>query len=310
MIWRSFKSGLNQAWSTKRLIMLLYIASLVLGLLIALPLRAVLLNFAGRSLEGAALVNGVSTGFFFELLLHHEAGFAALRVPAIFASVAYLLLSLFLSGGALAVLAGGQGYRATDFWASAAKFFGRFLRLALWSLLLLAALYLLPLTARGLQRLFFGSDPYEYVSYWGAWIRGGLLLIALFLFRICFDYARIHAVVTDERRMRLSLWRGIRFGFRNPLPAVGLALLIVLVGGGVLLIYRPLSALVDGATVAAVIAAVVAQQAYMIWRVVIRLTRYGSQITLFRELAGDRSEAPETDPPATATEPAIAEATT
>lgn len=309
MIWKSFKSGLSQAWATKRLVLVLYLASAILGLLIALPVGAVLLDFAGRSLEGAALVNGISTGFFFELLLHNEAGFLGLRAPALFASAAYLLLSLFLSGGALAVLASGEGYRATDFWGGAAKFFGRFLRLALWSSLLLAALYLLPLTARGLQRIFFGSDPYEYVTYWGSWIRAGLLLIALFFFRICFDYARIHAVVTDERRMRVSLWRGLRFALRNPLPAVGLALLIALVGGGALLIYRPISAAVDGSTVAAVAAAVVAQQAYIVWRVVLRLTRYGSQITLFRELAGNLSETPASEPAAPATESATAEVT-
>ena len=309
MIWRSFKTGLSQAWSTKRLVLVLYLASAILGLLIALPVRAVLLDFAGRSLEGAALVNGVSTGFFFELLFHNEAGFLGLRAPALFASVAYLLLSLFLSGGALEVLARGEGYRATDFWGGAAKFFGRFLRLALWSSLLLAALYLLPLTARGLQRIFFGSDPYEYISYWGAWIRAGLLLIALFFFRICFDYGRIHAVVTDERRMRVSLWRGLGFALRNPLPAVGLALLVALAGGLALFIYRPLSSAVDGSTVAAVAAAVVAQQAYIVWRVVLRLTRYGSQITLFRELASAPSETPASEPAAPATEPATAEAT-
>jgi len=309
MIWKSFKSGLSQAWSTKRLVLVLYLASAILGLLIALPVRAVLLDFAGRSLEGAALVNGVSTSLFFELLFHNEAGFLALRAPALSASVAYLLLSLFLSGGALAVLASGEGYRATDFWGGAAKFFGRFLRLVLWSSLLLAALYLLPLTARGLQRIFFGSDPYEYVSYWGWWIRAGLLLIALFFFRICFDYARIHAVVTDERRMRVSLWRGLRFTLRNPLPAVGLALLVALVGGVALFIYRPLSSAVDGSTVAAVAAAVVAQQAYIVWRVVLRLTRYGSQVMLFRELAGHLSETPSSEPAAPATEPATAEVT-
>ena len=311
MIWESFKSGLSRAWSTKRLVAILYVASAVLGLLIVLPVRATLSDFAGRSLEGVALVNGMSAGFFFELLLHHEAGFAALRAPVVFASVAYLLLSLFLSGGAFAILANGSGYRATDFWGGAAKFFGRFLRLTLWSSLLLAALYLLPLSARGLQHIFFGSDPYEYVSFWGAWIRGGLILIALFFFRICFDYARIHAVVTDERKMRVSLWRGLRFTLRNSLPAIGLALLVAIVGGAGLVVYRPLAAFVDGSTATAVVAAVVAQQTYIVWRVVIRLTRYGSQITLFRELAGDLSGASVTasEPTTPATEPAIAETT-
>jgi hypothetical protein len=256
-------------------------------------------------LEGAELVHGVSIGFVFELLFYNKAGVASLRAPLMFGSVAYLVLSLFLSGGALTVLAGEGRYQAAEFWGGAAKLFGRFLRLALWSLLLLAALALLPMTARGAQWLFFGSDPYQYVSYWGWWIRAGLALVALFSFRICFDYARIHAVLTGERRMRISLWRGIRFALRHPLPAVGLALLIALAGVLALLIYRPASTGLAASAVALVVAAIVAQQLYIVWRVILRLTRYGSQITLFRELAGELSQAPFEEPVRPAAEAAV-----
>ena len=291
MIWITLQLGLRRAWSTKRLLLVFYLASLLAGVLVALPLREVLLQFAGRSLAANELIQGVTLDFLFELVTANRAAAPALTVLFLFGAIAFWVLSLFLSGGALAILAASErGYQAAQFWGGAAKFFGRFLRLALWSLLLLAALSLLPLTARGAERFLFGPDPYQYVSYWGAWIGAGFTLIALFFFRICFDYARIHAVVTDEAKMRRSLWRAVRFTIGNAVPVVGLALVLAVAGGVAALCYLPVSDLFDGSTVSLVTAAVVAQQLFILWRVTLRLTRYGSQIALYQKLSGEFKE--------------------
>ena len=167
MIWSSLKSGLARAWSTKRLLLVLYLANLLVGLSVALPLRKVLLGFGGSSLAGSELVHGVTVDFLAELITANRAAAPALVGMLVFGSAASWLLSLFLSGGALAILAGDGRYRADEFWGAAAKFFGRFLRLTLWSILLLAVLSLLPLATGWTQRLAFGPDPYQYVSYWG-----------------------------------------------------------------------------------------------------------------------------------------------
>ena len=285
MIWSSLKSGLARAWSTKRLLLVLYLANLLVGLSVALPLRKVLLGFGGSSLAGSELVHGVTVDFLAELITANRAAAPALVGMLVFGSAASWLLSLFLSGGALAILAGDGRYRADEFWGAAAKFFGRFLRLTLWSILLLAVLSLLPLATGWTQRLAFGPDPYQYVSYWGAWIRAGVILIALLFFRICFDYARIHAVLTEERRTRRSLWQGVRFAVRNPIRTVGLAVSIVVLGAVALLAYLPISAALDGSTMSLVVTAIVAQQLYVLWRVVMRVTRYGSQLALYKKLS-------------------------
>jgi hypothetical protein len=290
MILTSLKSGLVRAFSTKRLMLVLYLASVLPALAVALPLRDALMSFAGDSLAGSELVHGVHADFLAELVTANRAAAPALAVMLALGSTAFWFVSLFLSGGALAILARDEPYRADEFWRGAAMFFGRFLRLTLWSTLLVAVLSLLPLSLREIERLAFGPDPYQYVSYWGTWIDVGAIAVALFFFRICFDYARIHAVLTGEKRTRRSLWYGVRFATGHPIRAGGLAVAVFLLGGVALLLYLAISPAFDGATTALVVAAIVLQQLYVLWRVAMRVTRYGSEISLFKNLTPKRAE--------------------
>jgi len=292
MVWRSFKSGLARAGSTKRLLLVLYLASLLAGIFLALPLRSVIRQFAGHTLMGSELVEGTTADFLAELVVANRALVPGLVILVVFGAVSWCLLSLFLSGGTLAILIEEKGYRASAFWRGAGAFFGRFLRLALWSVLLLAALSLLPLGARWAQSLIFGPDPYQYFTFWGAWIRIGVDVLALFFFRIVFDYARIHAVMTNEKKMRRSLWQGVRFVTGNPIQTVGLATTIPLLGVAALVIYIPLSGGLDGSTTALVVSAIVLQQLYVWWRVALRVVRYGSQIALYQGVSDSRATVP------------------
>jgi hypothetical protein len=293
-VWKSLRFGLRKAASRKRVVLFLFIANLLAGLLFAIPLRNLLMGFAGHSLAGKELVHGVRFDFLFELGAANPDAAGMLSSLLFLGGAVSWLLSLFLSGGALTTLAADGPYQAADFWGASGRLFGRFIRLALWSLLLLAALSLLPLIGKALQRLLYGSDPYENVIVGGAFVLAGLILTALFFFRVCFDYARIDAVVNDERKMRRSLWRAVRFAIGKFFPTVGVALVMALASGLLLLIYLPLSTLVDGSTEGLVMTGVAAQQLFLTGRVTLRLIRYGSEIALYRNL---RTSPPAPVPP-------------
>jgi hypothetical protein len=257
----------------------LYLANLIFALLLTLPFWAMVDSFGGR------LVGGLDVNFLIELTSYNETALAGLVAPMLFVAAVYVLASLFFSGGALAVLSGGEGYRPLVFWGQAAKLFGRFLRLLAWSLLVLATLSLAPLAAYGVQRLVYGSDPYETVVFWGFCLQAGLALVGLFVYRIVLDYARIHAVQTDEKRMRVSLWNGVRFTFRNFGRTFGLALLLLLAGLLAIALYRPIAQTLSASANATVILAMFfLQQLYVLWRTALRVTRYASELELFRVL--------------------------
>src|SRR5574341_468049 len=288
----SLKSGFAQVRANKRLVVVFYLANLFFGLLLMLPLRSILSDFVDNSQMGTKLGGPLDMDFLFEFFKHKGEAIDVFRGLVLTVPAANWLFTLFLSGGALAVFAGGEQYNATFFWGNAAKYFGRFLRLTLWSLPAFAILFCLQFLETGVQRLIFGSDPYQNLTYWGGWIKAGLREIGFLLFAMILDYARIHAVLTDERKMRTSLLQGIGFAFGNFLQTFGLALLLLIAGVVALVIYNPIANSFSAPNALIVFMLFLLQQVYMIFRTGLRLTTYASQLHLYRQLTAEPAATP------------------
>lgn len=284
MILASLQSGWQAVRAHKRMLIVFYAANLIFGLLLIWPLRAMLDSFIGSSRMGEKLGGTLDMDFLFEFLRHNEQagsvfGALVLVVPAI-----AWLFTLFLSGGALAVFSQTEKYTPARFWGGAAQYFGRFCRLALWSLPVLILLFCLQYLEAGVQRLFFGKDPYENIAYWGGWIKAGLRAISFMLFGMIFDYARIHTVLNDENKMRLSLRAGLKWVAQNFFSTLGLALVLFAVGAVALLIYNPLANNLSAPNTLIIFLLFLLQQGYMLFRATLRLILYASQMHLYREL--------------------------
>ena len=116
----------------------------------------------------------------------------------------------------------------------------------------------------------------------------GLRYLSLILYFIVLDYSRIHAVTTDERRMRISLWQGIKFAFRNFWRTFGLALLLFLGGIVGLVIYNPVADLLHAPASIVILLLFVWQQVYMAWRMLLRLILYGSEVVLYKAMVPEK----------------------
>src|SRR5262245_50030924 len=198
MIFSCLKFGFVQVRANRRMLWLYYAGNLVFGLLLALPLRFLLGRFIGNSQMGERLGGVMDMDFLAELIKENLTSFSAWTGLLLVVPAAYWLFSLFLSGGALATFVENEKYSAAFFWGNAGKYFGRFVRLALWSIPLLIALFSVQFLENGIRLLIFGKDAYQNITYWGGWIRTGLLGLSLGVLGLIFDYARIHAMHHDE----------------------------------------------------------------------------------------------------------------
>ena len=284
MIITSLKSGISQLWLNKRLLIIFYLANLFFAVLIMFPLRFMLSKFASFSLMGNKIAGRMDYDFLFEFLEYNDItpimmGFF-LIVPA-----AYWICMLFLSGGAFSVFANEEKYEPALFWANAAKYFARFIRLLLLSLPVFAFLFCLQFLWTGIERIFFGKDPYQYITFWGGWIQVGLRYISILLCWLVFDYARIYTVITDEQKIRKSLWQGISVAFGNIKQTFSLTLLFFIVGIVALLVYNLLASLLTAPNVVIVVLLFLFQQIFIFFRMILRLTLYSSQINLYNALS-------------------------
>ncbi len=288
MILSSIKHGINQMWSNKRIILIYYLANLLFGIVLMFPFRSILNRFIGHSLMGEKLAGRMNMDFLFEFFKENPNFFSTYSVLILIMFAAYWLLSLFLSGGAFSVFANEKKYTSPLFWDNAVKYFCRFIRLVLWSIPVFAILFCLQFLWTAIEKIFFGSDPYQYITYWGGWIKVSLRYISFILYFIVLDYARIYIVITDEKRMRISLWQGIKFAFGNFWKTFGLALLLFVIGMIALIIYNPIADLLHTAYSIVILLLFIWQQIYMVFRMVLKLTLYAGEVRLY-DLVSDES---------------------
>ncbi|MFQ5649993.1 MAG: hypothetical protein ACE5IY_08630 [bacterium] len=293
MVLKSLGNGLTQMWRNKRVILIFYLSNLLFGLVLMLPFRASLADFVGHSLMGAELAGRFDMNFLFEFLKNNPSVLSIYQTLFFFVPTVYWLFSLFLSGGAFAQFASDASFSAHFFWGSAAKYFGRFLRLALLSLPVLGLLLSLQFIETGVERILFGNDPYEYVTYWGGWIKFALRALAILLFSLILDYARILTVVRDENKMRAALWQGVRFAFGHLGQTFSLAFVLFLAGGLALAIYFPAAGTLSAPHGLVILTLFLLQQGYVFFRMAVRLTLYSSQMSLFRQVSGAHAGAGE-----------------
>jgi hypothetical protein len=123
------------------------------------------------------------------------------------------------------------------------------------------------------------------VIFWGAWIKMALGYLGLILFGLVFDYARIHMVLTGGRKVRTSLGYALRFTANHLASTFALAFLLLCAGWLVLGVYNLISGALSAPSWIVVIALLILQQLYILFRMSLRLTAYSSQMHLYRSLS-------------------------
>lgn len=297
MILQSLKTGFARMWQNKRMLWPFFLANFVFGMILMLPFRAIVDSFAGRSLMGGKLAAHMDMDFVFDLLAHKKDLFSVLSLMVFVVPLVYWLINLFLSGGAFAVFTSGNKYERRTFWGGAANHFGRFVRLSLWSIPVLAILFAVQFLEPLFLKIAYHSDAPQNISYWGGWVKFGIRTLSLLIFAVIFDYARILTVVQDERKMIRALWRGIKFTFGNFAKVFTLAFLFLIVGSVVLVVYNPVANALSAANAMVVLLLFLLQQLYMFWRMALRLSLFAGEVTLFGLLQPGESPAAERLPP-------------
>jgi hypothetical protein len=199
------------------------------------------------------------------------------------ATVAWLVIWSFLSGGVLDRYARGRATRGPGFFAACGVHFWRFLRLGVLAWATYAVLFgyvhgwILVTGFEWLTR----DITVERIAF--AIRAGGYALFGLLL-AICslvFDYSRVRIVVEDRRSAVAALAAGIRFVRRHARAVVSLYLMTVVVCIVVMGLYAALSPGAPGGGVAGW-AALALGEAYILARHYVKLLFYASEVSLFQ----------------------------
>ncbi len=272
--------GLKAAWNNKKMLLVFYAVNLFFAVIVMIPFRSLLSSFAGHSLVGKSLAERFDLEYLVEFLSNTHGAASAMVMLFVVAGGMYWLTGLFLSGGAYGVLTSGEPFTGGLFWKNAGHYFGRFMRLFVWSLPVFAVFYAMQLVEKGIVRVIFGKDPYQNIVFWGNAVQTVLGYLGIILYYLVLDYARIYTVRTGETKMRKALWHGLKFVAGHLGSTFMLSLVIYLIGLIALLIYYPLGIAMHVPSTMIALVLLVVQQCYILLKMLLRISLYAGQTAL------------------------------
>ncbi len=305
----ALRDGLAAAAGAPRLLVVLWLASVLVALPAALAVGTDLALSVGRSQVGERLIEGFDMDWYGEFS-HDAHGLSTSFKPEVLVAGGWLdtleawwsgeiftkrpeivvlgglfaLLWVLLAGGILAHFnRPGRRFSLGPFLADGGRLFLRFFRLALLSAPIYYGIFRLArwLFPRIEQATLDTTVERTVLAYN---LFGVVLIVALVMTaKMIFDYAKIAVVVEERRSAILAAFRGLRFVVRRPLRTYGLVLLFGVLAALLLLVY---TAVAPGSGPSSLVGAAlvfVLGQLFLLARLALRLGRLAGELALFRD---------------------------
>jgi len=281
-ILKTFEQGFQTTNKRVRMVVYLWLINFVFSLLIVTPVYFLINKDISRSLMADQIVKGIDFLWLGDIIYKYQDFFPALVGWFLIPGVLFLLLYVFLNGGIIGrIVAQEERINLTSFISDCGKYFFRFLRVFLISLVMYVVVF--GGIFRGISALFKlwtknASTEWPLIL---SSILTFLIQVLLFsIVRMFFDYVRVRLVVEDSKKtIRATLLNlafiGKRF-FRVWSLYLLVGLIVVIFGVVYLAVYQPLPKI--GLLV---ILAFIWQQAYILTKMWTKILFYSTEYHFF-----------------------------
>lgn len=290
-----YKKGVTEATARPNLMAVLWLFNVSFASILCVIFSRAFNASVGPSLVLKDLLKTGDMNIIFETLTQTAGPFASAFRAAPIVILLYFLANVFLQGGILNVLIAprGRGKFAESFFGGGGRFYGRFLRLLVYSAVVwVPAIILFFAVNAALGVLSDPSREKQMVLF--AILRIALGLFLLHLVKMVLDYARIMIAVPDSRTVFRALMDAVRFVVRRLGGTLGLYYLLGLTGLAISLAYLGVKSLIGTTTAAGILAVFLITQVYIAGRGWLRSAYQAGQLEIFT-ISGPTGEAKQGD---------------
>lgn len=236
------------------MVLLLWFFNFLFGFIVFYLLYNRLMEALSQSAISEGMLSKVNYHFVFEFLTYHGQALGTIRSVALVLIGVYVLVSLFLFGGILHTLVETQKTSFSQrFFQGCGKFFGRFLRLFVYSLILWFILLVFMFILYQVGRTLTGKGANEQLAYYLFLIEVAIALFFIFFINMIQDYARFKIVIEDSPYVFRSLFQSIGFVLKRLGGTLVLYYLLVLTGVVIAVVYWGLRSVIPFSSAAAIL---------------------------------------------------------
>lgn len=277
-------AGMRLVWKNHKFVYLFWSANIAFGIILTLPLFYILNDNLQHSAMSDSLFFSLDYTWYAQIRNIYKSSIGV--YPYLIYSVigAYTIIQVFFLGGIIAVMHNSAKNHYVDFFFGCVKYFYRFLKILLLSLFFYAVAFKINDYLGQLIEYLFSNQEQRLAEFILRAARYALLIFLIGVVTLVSDYSKISAAVKDN----LSIWpeikNAIRF-IRKNFPIVFTVFLIVASLGALGVIVYDLTAnYLPKTTYLFFILSFILQQLLIIFRFLIRMYFYASQVFLFKDL--------------------------
>ncbi len=205
------KSGLLRSWEIKKILAIFWLLNLAVSLLFVQPLENAFNAFFNHRAAAGLLVHANLYSYLSEFLFKMKPAIDVSRQMFPGGGIILFALSVFLSGGVFFYLVNDENPKLAIFWSRSGYYFGRMVRIFLYSIFLfLVSIFISGVLYLLLQLLTPDNLP-ENKSFFLLLGWGFFSFLLLSLVMLIIDLCRFHLTMEDSRSVTSSLTRSLRF---------------------------------------------------------------------------------------------------
>jgi hypothetical protein len=281
----AFKSGLLKVNANLKFLILVWIINLSFAALLTGPIYILLKESLSKSVLGMQIIHSFDIQWFAELEYRFSDIIKFMPTILIMVGIIYALIQVFLVGGVLEVLNSKASKNLfIDFFYGCVRYFFRFFKVFLISLVCYAGLYYLNLVYIKYIEISSITSESQFVQILANSIRYIVIIVLFGILNIIFDYVRIRIVVNQSYRIFEDIWFTFKFIIKNFFNVSLLFLLLASIGTGIFLLYALIDTIFNPDTVLLIILLFFIRQIYIVGKIWTKLLFYSTQLELFKEL--------------------------
>ncbi|MFW6140817.1 MAG: hypothetical protein ACOC5S_05635 [Acidobacteriota bacterium] len=272
-VWESYFQGIKDALKPK-MVAILWLINFLFASVLYFLISGLLSDAISWSPKAEALMKKGDFNVVLDILVHRGGEVSMILSVAFILFFFYYLASLFLRGGVLYFLSlslnSKQGEKeerfASLFFRGAGRFFGRFFRLMIYSLVLWIGFALINVLIHLFAGVLSNQGDNEKMLVVMIWVRLVIFLFFYFFVLMVLDYARIRIVLENSRKVLKNMFWSLGFVLTKLGRTLALYYILVVTGILIAIVYWLFDSLIPGQTLMMVMLAFVLGQVFILAR--------------------------------------------
>ena len=287
----SFKNillhGIRTVFHNKKFMILFWAFNTASALVLTAPIFSVLLDDLGRSMMSDRLAHGFDFLWYIQFRNIYEVQFSQVPLNIYFVVGVYVLIQTFFLGGLVSVFNSPGKNHTVDFFYGGVKYFSRFVKILLFSLLFFAIAFIVNDYLGSLITLLFKNSENVFFDFVFKALRYIFLVFFIGIVTLVSDYAKVSLAVKDKTDMLKEMYSTIIFLKKNFNKVFSIFLIVAVIGAAGVIVYNIIGKFIPRTPFYFLFLSFILQQMLIIFRLFVRMLFCSTEVNLFQDLNAD-----------------------